>query len=279
MYRVPVNKIIDLSTVDGPGLRTSIFVQKCNIHCLYCHNPETQRMCIHCGRCVKSCPSGALAIQDGKVVWNRMKCISCDTCIAVCQNHASPKIEYLTAEEVYSRIQKNVGFIRGITTSGGECSLYPEFLTELFRLAKKDGLTCLMDSNGMVDYSEYPELMDVTDGVMLDIKSWKEDVYTKLVGYSNAMVKKNLKYLDDVAKIEELRIVYVPGYVDAKDCLLGIHDTLAPEHIKKTRIKLISFRKNGVRGELANHPSPSKEEMDELQAYAESLGFENIERR
>lgn len=279
MEIAPINKIIECSTVDGPGLRTSVFVQKCNIHCLYCHNPETQRMCIGCGECVNRCPKGALSLNEGKVIWNKERCIGCDTCISVCQHHASPKIEYLSASQVYDRIRPNRMFLRGITVSGGECSLYPGFLTELFSLAKKDHLTCLMDSNGMVDYSKYPELMKLTDGVMLDIKSWDDSIYTSLVGYSNQMVKKNLKYLDDNDKIEELRIVYVPHYVDAESCLEGIASTIKKEHMNTVRIKLITFRKNGVKGILSSHPSPSKEEMDKLECYARNLGFCNIERR
>lgn len=276
MNIVPINKIIECSVVDGPGLRTSVFVQKCNIHCLYCHNPETQNLCCGCGICVSHCPSHALSLKDGKVIYDKEKCVNCDTCISLCPNHASPKIEYLNAEEVYQRIRKNIPFIRGITVSGGECSLYPEFLTELFRLGKKDGLSCLLDSNGMVDYSLYPELMEVTDGVMLDIKSWDDSVYTKLVGFSNSMVKKNLKYLDENDKIEELRIVYVPGFVDAKACLEGIASTIRKEHVESVKIKLITFRKNGVKGILSTHASPTKEEMDELEEYARQIGFRNI---
>ncbi len=279
MERVPINKIIPLSSVDGPGLRTSIFVQRCNIHCLYCHNPETQNLCTDCGICVSSCPKKALTINQGKVIWDKTKCISCDTCIMKCPKKASPKIEFLTAMEVYERIRPSLGFIRGITASGGECSIYPNFLTELFSLAKKDHLSCLVDSNGMVDYSVYPELMNLCDGVMLDVKSWKEEIYHSLTGFSNAIVKKNLCFLDRINKIEELRIVYVPGYVDIKDCLNGIHDAILPEHIKKTKIKLIAFRKNGVRGVLSSHPSPKEEEMDEMINYAYSLGFEKVEKR
>ncbi len=279
MEKVPINKIIPLSSVDGPGLRTSVFVQKCNIHCLYCHNPETQNLCTDCGICVPSCPKKALEIRNEKVIWDKRKCISCDTCIMKCPNRASPKIEYLTAKEVYERIRPSLGFIRGITTSGGECSLYPEFLSELFSLAKKDHLSCLMDSNGMVDYSIYPELMNLCDGVMLDIKSWKEETYHSLTGFSNVIVKKNLSYLDRIDKIEELRIVYVPGYVDIKDCLKKIRDTIMPEHVRKTKIKLIAFRKNGVRGILENHPSPTEEEMLAMMDYASSIGFEKVEKR
>ncbi len=276
MNLVPINKIIDCSVVDGPGLRSSIFVQKCNIHCLYCHNPETQNLCCGCGICVSHCPNHALSLKEGKVIYDKKKCVNCDTCISLCPNHASPKIEYLSAEEVYQRIKNNIPFIRGITVSGGECSLYPDFLTELFQLARKDGLSCLLDSNGMVDYSLYPDLMKVTDGVMLDIKSWEDSVYTKLVGFSNSMVKKNLKYLDENDKIEELRIVYVPGFVDAKACLEGIASTILKEHIESVKIKLITFRKNGVKGILSTHPSPTKEEMDELAEYARKIGFRNI---
>lgn len=279
MIRYPINKIIDLSTIDGPGLRTSIFVQKCNIHCLYCHNPETQQLCFHCGKCVSSCPGKALSIQNQRVVWNKEKCIYCDTCIQVCPNHSSPKIEYLTADEVDQRIKKNLGFIRGITVSGGECALYPSFLKELFLLAQKESLSCLMDSNGRIDYSLYPDLRELCDGVRMDIKSWNSKTFENLTGYPNELRKKNLKYLDSINKIEELRIVYVPGYVDVKACLDGIKATVQEEHIPSIRIKLITFRNNGVKGILANHTSPTKEERDEIEAYGRSLGFENIERR
>lgn len=279
MNLAPINKIIECSTVDGPGLRTSVFVQKCNIHCLYCHNPETQNLCQNCGKCVSSCPVSALSVKDGKVVWNKGTCVSCDTCIQICPFHASPKVIYRSAENVYSEIRKNLGFIRGITVSGGECSLYPEFLTDLFNLAKQDGLTCLMDSNGMIDYSLYPELMKVTDGVMLDIKSWDNEIYTRLVGFSNDMVKKNLAYLDSIKKIEELRIVVVDSYVDSYACIDGIASTIQIENIPTTKLKLIRFRKNGVKSILSNHPTPSLKTMQSLKDYAISKGFKNIEIR
>lgn len=279
MIKAPINKIIECSTVDGPGLRTSIFVQKCNIHCLYCHNPETQNMCINCGQCVLECPAKALSLIDGKVIWNKNICISCDHCIQICKHNASPKIEYMDAREVYDRIYPNRMFIRGITVSGGECSLYPEFLEELFALAKKDNLTCLMDSNGMIDYSKYPKLMELTDGVMLDIKSWSNDVYRRLVGFDNTLVKKNLKYLDEIGKIQELRIVVIDDYVDSIDCIDGIKETVQQNHLADIHLKLISFRKNGVKGVLSNHPSQSSETMEMLKKHAFDVGFRSVEIR
>ena len=100
MIKAPVNKIISFSNVDGPGNRTSIFFQSCPFHCLYCHNPETINYCIHCGKCVKTCPVEALSMINGKVVWDKDKCVGCDTCIKTCPNLSSPKITYMSVDEV-----------------------------------------------------------------------------------------------------------------------------------------------------------------------------------
>ncbi len=128
-----INKIIPLSVVDGPGCRTSVFVQGCNIACAYCHNPETQQLCSGCGLCVSQCPAGALSIQENggetpkenkhdRVIWEESLCVQCDTCIRVCPSHASPKVRRMSAEDVWKEIEKNMPFIQGITVSGGECT-------------------------------------------------------------------------------------------------------------------------------------------------------------
>ncbi len=275
--RVPINKIIEFSLVDGPGLRTSVFVQKCNISCLYCHNPETQNICTNCAFCVKDCPKGALSVIDDKVKWDEKKCIDCANCIKICPNHASPKIKLMTSAEVFSEIKKNIPFIRGVTVSGGECMLYPSFLEELFTLCKENNLSCLIDSNGTIDFSLFPNLLNLTDGVMLDVKGWDSKIFKALTGSTNEIVKKNLLYLYNLNKIEELRIVYHKSYVDALDIIKGIKETIGD--VSNIKLKLIKFRVNGVKGVMAKLNSPTDEEMEELRAYAKDLGFNNIEIR
>lgn len=135
--RVPVNKVIPFSAVDGPGNRTAVFVQGCNFNCRYCHNPETRSLCRSCGECVEKCPKQALYIENGKVLFHPELCCGCDTCIKTCRFDASPRIRYMNAQEVYQEICRQVPFIRGITVSGGECTLYPEFLEELSTLCKR----------------------------------------------------------------------------------------------------------------------------------------------
>lgn len=275
MKKVPVNKIIPSSFVDGPGNRTSIFLQACNLACAYCHNPETQRMCIHCGVCIEHCPASALYISEGKVIWKEEVCTQCDTCIKVCPHYASPKIKWMNAYKVYAEVKRNLPFIRGITVSGGECLLYPEFIEELFTLAQTDKLTCLIDHNGTIDISSYPDLLEITDGIMLDIKSWDLNNFKRLTGGENHIVKNNLKYLEDMDKLEEIRIVCLPGEVDAEEIIKQIPATLGKSNIS-TKLKLIKFRRFGVKGRLADTSSPSDEYMENLKELAIEYGFNNV---
>lgn len=274
--KVPVNRIIPMSVVDGPGNRTSVFLQACNISCAYCHNPETQQLCRSCRACVPECPVQALSTDStGKVIWDPEKCVQCDHCISVCQYHASPKIQMMDTVQVVEKIKENMPFIRGITVSGGECMLYPEFLTELFTEVKKLGLTCLIDTNGTVDFSLYPQLLEVCDKVMLDVKSWQTEVFHRLTGGSNEIVRKNLKFLAEKKKLEEVRIVCLEQEVDVEQTIGGIAETVG-DHLDEFTLKLIRFRKYGVRGRLEQTASPSDEEMEHWQKLAKEHGFIKI---
>lgn len=271
----PVNKIIPFSLVDGPGSRCSVFLQGCNIACAYCHNPETQNLCYECGLCVDECPAGALRKLGRHVRWDKSACVGCDSCIRVCPHKASPKIEWLTPRDVFGVVDSYQPFIRGITVSGGECTLHPEWMRELFALCREAGLGTLIDSNGTVDFSEHPDLLEVTDGVMLDVKAWDDEAFRRLTGASNDVVKRNLAFLADAGKIEELRVVVVDGWNDPEATIDGMAEALAAR-VATTRLKLIRFRSFGVVGELADAPSPTDERMASLERCAREAGFEDV---
>lgn len=275
MLKAPVNKILDHSLVDGPGNRTAIFFQKCNIACKYCHNPETQELCCNCKTCVWQCPAKALKLDGNSVIWNEKSCIKCDTCIKICPNHSSPKVVEMTVDEVFNTIEANLPFIRGITVSGGECSLYPEFLTELFAKCRNIGLTCLMDCNGTLPIWKNP-VMEVCDGVMLDVKAWSDDHFFALTGAHNYNVKENLRELAQMEKLHELRIVCLDGWVDATDVIRNIERNVTDKVKENTLLKLISFRNTGVKGELEQEAPPTRTYMKELEEIAMTCGFKNV---
>ena len=166
-----VNKIIPFSCIDGPGNRTAIFFQGCNLKCTYCHNPETINKCINCGKCVLTCPVNALEMNNGKVLWDEDKCVECDNCIKTCKILSTPRTKDYSVDELFEEIKKVRPFIQGITVSGGECTLNADFLVELFTKVKEElNLTCFVDTNGTLDLSEKEDLVNATDKFMLDVK-------------------------------------------------------------------------------------------------------------
>ena len=128
---LPVQRIIPFSNVEGSGNRTSIFLQGCNINCLYCHNPETIPL-------------------------------------------TSPSARQMSLAELLQTIGDSIPFIRGITVSGGEPTIYARELAVLFREVHRLGLTCYVDSNGFFDYDGIFPLIQETDRFLFDIKGTGE---------------------------------------------------------------------------------------------------------
>ncbi|WBW99318.1 YjjW family glycine radical enzyme activase [Oceanirhabdus sp. W0125-5] len=271
-----VNKIIPFSSVDGPGNRTAIFLQGCNINCLYCHNPETINVCINCGECIEYCPTGAIKrSENGKVIWNEKKCTDCDECIRVCKNLSTPKVRVMTAEEVALEINKYKPFIQGITVSGGECTLQSEFITELFRITKKMGLTNFIDSNGTVALWNKKELLEVTDKVMFDLKAYDINEHVKLTGEGNENVLENIVRLGEVDKIFEVRTVIVPDILNNSETVERTSKLIAGIN-NNIRYKLIKYRKYGVRKDLQGTESPLDSYMEYLKEVATQNGCKDV---
>ena len=275
MTKAVVNKIIPFSSVDGPGNRTSIFLQGCNFNCLYCHNPETINHCNHCGICVEKCPYDALRIDDGKVMWDRGKCEDCDMCIVSCPRESTPKTNLMDVEDVLKEISKVRSFISGITVSGGECTLQSDFLVPLFKEVKKMNLTTFVDSNGTFPFYENEELVKVMDSAMIDFKSYDKDEHKRLTGMDNDVVIKNIKYLSDIDKLYEVRTVIVPEVLDNIKNVENVSKLIASLN-PNIRYKIIKFRNHGVRKDLIESFSPEDEFMKELSAIAKDNGCKDV---
>lgn len=232
-----VNKIIPFSSVDGPGNRTAIFLQGCNMNCRYCHNPET-----------------------------RDKNWDSDLC----------QVELMDEDAVLEQIKKQIPFISGITVSGGECMLWPEFLTALFLKVKKLGLTTLIDSNGSVDFRKYPELLACTDGVMLDIKAFDNEIHQRITGVSNEMVLFNARYLAEKEKLLEVRCVISPSLYDGVEQVNKAGEYLRDLYRPGTfHFKLISYRPQGVREEYAHELTPGTDYMSKIANILKNIGYED----
>ena len=272
MKKAPVNKIIWFSNVDGPGNRTAVFFQGCTFNCLFCHNPETIHLCSSCGACVSGCPVHALSLENGSVCWNPALCVQCDACIRACPHDASPRVRWMTVEEVFSEISRALPYIDGVTVSGGECTLYTDFLLDLFPLIRENGKTCLLDSNGSFDFESHPEILSCSDGVMLDVKAVSSAWSNQLLSAPPDLVLRNLDYLLSVGKLQEVRTVLFPDRTAENEETVRY---VASRVQDACPYKLIRYRPFGVREK--NQPLIGERITDESEAercavLARSLG-------
>lgn len=243
-------------------------------------------MCTGCGACMEVCPVHALrraeeeecAVSDrssrGDLVWDPKLCCGCDACIKACPNSSSPRIRYMTVEDVLGEIQTALPFIQGITVSGGECTLQEAFVTELFGKVKELGKTAFADTNGQRDFREMEALTRVMDKAMLDVKAWDEQAHIRLTGQSNRTVLSNLEYLGSIGKLYEVRTVIVPGYLPNEETVEQVGRII--RDFPDVRYKLIRFRTFGVKGDLREQESPSEEYMEELKQLALSRGVKEV---
>ena len=230
-------------------------------------------MCVNCGVCVKNCPVQALSFDDsGNVVWNKGKCVQCDTCIKVCTHCSSPKITRMSVADVLKEIRRTLPYIAGITTSGGECTQQNEFLIELFTEVQKLGKTCLIDSNGSFDFESDPRVLSVCDGVMLDVKAYPEEWHRHLIGHDREIVLKNLHYLLEQGKLYEVRTLIFPGRDDENEAAVRYVSEVIGD---RCFYKIIRYRPFGVREKYLAELGEFTTSEDYAMKYAElakSLG-------
>ena len=206
------------SVHDGPGIRTTVFFKGCNLRCRWCHNPESWEAfpelerypdkCIGCGRCVAACRHGACT-ADG---WDRTRCQRCGACAAACPSGA---IRLAGREEPVEQVLATVlrdrdfyGADGGLTASGGECLLQPDFLEALLRGAKAAGITTAVDTAGCVPWARLERILDCTDLFLYDVKAVSPDLHRAMTGADNALILANLRRLGKA--VHDVRVAIQP---------------------------------------------------------------------
>lgn len=200
-----ITQIQRLTTHDGPGIRSTIFVKGCPLRCRWCSNPETQkqspqlyfipRKCRRCGECVRVCPEGAASMDiDHKI--DRLKCTRCMLCVEACVNEALEKVgREVTVEEVVAKVKEDYPFyVRsggGVTISGGEPLSQPGFVSQVFRACHESNISTTLDTCGYGATDEVERVLEDTDLVLLDLKHMSSAAHEKWTGVSNDLILRN----------------------------------------------------------------------------------------
>lgn len=216
-------------TGDGPGIRTTVFLKGCTLHCPWCHNPESQSfrpqillnasLCIGCGACEEACPAGdakgTLASCDTRhSVCATTSCLACaGVCPSGCLEIAGIRV---SVEEVTQEVLQDEAYYRhsggGMTLSGGEPMAQATFSRELLEAAKKAGLHTAVETSGDGRLEDFMAAVPFVDLWLWDIKMMDSALYRELTGGKLDRMLANLDAVAASGASVRFRVLYVSGF-------------------------------------------------------------------
>ena len=224
----PSANIFDIqrgSFVDGPGMRTTVFVKGCNLSCAWCHNPESQSArpeilyyksrCTGCGKCKQLC---ANSLES---------CNLCFKCAEGCPSEARAACGRLyTPDEILREAVKDRLFYEtsggGVTFSGGECMLSIDFLSEALRLCRENGIHTAVDTAGAVPYAYFERILPYPDLFLYDVKMLDPEKHKFYTGVDNKLIFDNLGALLDGGARVTVRVPVIAGVNDSEEEMRSI---------------------------------------------------------
>ena len=256
------------SLSDGPGIRTTVFFQGCNMRCAWCHNPETiplkpvelfyREKCIGCGKCAEGCTAGA----------------------RVMSSHA------MTVDEVMREIRQDKLYYDesggGVTVSGGEPSLQADFVCALAEACHAEGIKIAVETNMSLPWAQLEPMLRKMDLIMCDIKVNATVEHKKFTGLDNQTIFNSIGRASRLGIPIIVRTPLIPGATDAPENLKPIAEYIAKmDNI--LRYELLNFNPlGGAKHEALSEKDPydgvkplSSERLAELrEALADVKGLE-----
>lgn len=289
---VLIGSLQKFSLEDGPGIRTTVFMKGCPLHCKWCHNPElidaeqqlirSPNNCIGCGHCIEICQHKAISISpDEGIVIDRENCDLCMKCADECYAKAlRPVARLMNKEEILAVVKEDKRFYDntggGITLSGGEVLMHGAFAKELIKGADESGINVCIDTSGYGDPEELLEmaLMDNVTNILYDIKSVDDKVHEDNTGVSNELIINNLKMLAADERTRDKLIMRMPLIKGINDSKIIIEQT--GELYKSIGIKNVDLlvyhslgisKKRNIGGEQMEFEQPTEERIAEIEDY------------
>lgn len=214
------------SVHDGPGIRTTFFLKGCPLACRWCHNPEGMRAepqllyqdekCILCGACATACRFGVHCIEGGSHRVRFDSCVLCGACVRCCPSQAlTVSGRRLRAAEVLNIAARDrvfYGEAGGVTFSGGEAMLWPEFLHEAAGECHRAGISVAIDTCGFAPFSDFEKLLPYTDLFLYDIKAVTPAVHRAGTGRDNGIILGNYRKLLAAGARVWVRVPVIGGF-------------------------------------------------------------------
>jgi len=284
-----VTHIQRFSVHDGPGIRTTVFLKGCQLHCPWCHNPETYRAqpelqvfaqrCIGCGACIARCPNQAREIQGGRYLYHRERCVACGRCAEACYARSLVVAgKHMTAEQVLDEILADRAFydpVGGATLSGGEPLAQPAFCRAILERCRESGVHTALETNLAWDWSCVAPLAPLVDLFLVDLKLLDDQQHRTWTGMSNRLVLENLQRLGAEGRSVTVRTPVIAGVNDRPEQIEAIARWIAQlpnvRHYELLPYHPLGSGKHealGLAPPRASFAAPSPAEMHQLAARA-----------
>ena len=232
-----INQLESFGTVDGPGIRFVVFFQGCPLRCQFCHNPDT---------------------------W--------EPNLEGVENNGKGSGEF-TPDELVEEVLRYKNYIRtgGVTATGGEPLMQPEFLREFFRLCKEEGIHTCLDTSGAIYNEKALAVMEYTDLVMLDLKTLDDNLHKTYTGATRENNHRWMEHLQKIGKPTWIRHVVVPTITDNEERLQAVADYIS-QYSCIERVELLGYhimgeakyQKMGIPYPLQGIPPIQPERLNEI---------------
>ncbi len=292
-----------LSTEDGPGIRTTVFLKGCSLRCAWCHNPESlsrqpqiQRIetnCLNCGSCIRLCPQRCLSREGDEIFLDHQRCDACGICVQACPTGAMELLgKQISVEALTEELLKDRSYYQssggGVTFSGGEPALQSAFCAAVMENLQHEGIHTALDTCGMVNPNQLEQAMSFADMVLFDLKLLDADNHEQFTGQSNRRILENFRRVGEVLGTDGspkrlwVRTPLIPGATDSKENLTAIGAFLTEELGDVVeRWELCAFnnlcrdkyRRLGLVWEYDTTPLFSQSELDQRLEWALASGF------
>lgn len=248
-------KIKKYALHDGPGIRTTVFLKGCPLHCRWCHNPE--------GIVPRPQPMPRLT-ASGEVLETMGRVINVD--------------------ELVGEIEKDQLFYDesggGVTFSGGEPLAQPHFLEALLTACNRREIHAALDTSGFAPAEVIESILPRLQLILFDLKIMDAARHVRYTGVSNRIILNNLTRIAAGKTSLRIRVPLIPGITDDDDNLTAIArfvDTLKTvdgiDLLPFHRIGGPKYRRLGMADRMAATDPPPPARLEDIKDRFESAGF------
>jgi pyruvate formate lyase activating enzyme len=192
--------------------------------------------------------------------------------------------KFMTPQQIVDEAAKDILFFKnsngGLTLSGGECMLHPEYIESILRLCHEQKIHSVIDTCGHVPWQNFEYVLNFADMFLYDIKKMDTEKHKEYTGSGNELILENIEKLCAKNMQVIIRIPLIPGYTDSKDDIMATGNFIIQKlHRRIVRVELLPYNRlaeskytNNTTyrdGGIGKYPLPellpqSKEYVDEL---------------